>query len=439
MKNISVIGLGKLGTPFAITLASRGFSVIGIDIDSKSVLSLKTGKFGIYEPLINNLWSKNKSLIKATIDYKEAIQDSEITFIIVPTPSQKNGSFSNFYVKKALEKIGKILKDKDKFHLISLVSTVVPTSSELEFIPLLEKQSGKKVGRDFGFCYNPAFIALGSVVKNLLEPDFVLIGESDKKSGDVLEKFYQRFCINNPPIMRMNLVNAEIAKLSLNTFITTKISYANMIGHLCEVIPDADANIVLKAIGQDRRVGSLYLKAASCYGGPCFPRDNKALISVGKKFGISLPIAKATDKINDRHSQNIFKRIKKLVTKKDKITILGMSYKPDTDVIEKSQGTILVDLLINEGYQVTVYDPKALRNVKKLFGKKIRYSQNLENSLKSSTIMVIATNWKEFEKINNKQIKLMKKNPIIFDCWGLLEGKDLGRARYLRNGKYEKI
>lgn len=435
MKNISVIGLGKLGTPFAVTLASRNFSVIGVDVNRELVDSLNKGDIEIFEPYTKNLWSKNRLRIKGTTDYDEAILKTDITFIIVPTPSTKSDSFSNRYIKEVLKKIGVKLKNKNSFHTIALVSTVVPTSSKRLFIPILEKNSGKKCGVGFGFCYNPAFIALGNIVKNLLEPDFVLIGESDKKTGDILETFYNRFCINNPPITRMNLVNAEITKLSLNTFITAKISYANMIAGLCEVIPEADANEVLKTIGQDKRVGSLYLKAGVSYGGPCFPRDNKALIAVGKKFGVSLPIAQATDRINSKHSKNIFNRLKKLVTKEDKITILGLSYKPDTDVIEKSQGTILTDLLINEGYNVTVYDPVSVDNTKRIYGSKIKYSQNLENSLKSSAIMVIATNWKEFEKINNKHIHLMRKNPIIFDCWGLLEQRKLNKVRYIRVGK----
>ncbi len=179
---------------------------------------------------------RNRDRIRATDDYSDAIAHSDVTFIIVPTPSDSNGVFSNKYVLAAIKPIGKALQNKNEFHLVVITSTVMPGSTGGEIREALEAASGKRCGEGFGLCYSPEFIALGSVIHDMLYPDFILVGESDSKSGEILASIYRNLCENNPPVSHMNLVNAELAKISVNTFVTTKISYANMLGEICERI-----------------------------------------------------------------------------------------------------------------------------------------------------------------------------------------------------------
>jgi len=422
MQTISIVGLGKLGSPFLATCAFRGFNVIGIDVNDHLVKLINQGKAPVDEPNLARLILKNRKNLKATSNYGEAIHNSDITFIIVPTPSTKNGAFSNAYVVNAIRQIGKVLAKKDKFHLMVVVSTIMPKSMDNEIIPTLENASGKKLNRDFGICYNPEFIALGSVIDNLLNPDFVLIGESGKKSGEILENFYLRFCTNKPPIVRMNLVNAEIAKIALNSYITTKISFANTLAQICERIPGGNVDEVTNALGLDSRIGKKYLKGALPYGGPCFPRDNRAFSSFANKVGVQASIAKATDLVNENMIAQIVKKVERTATNKNsKIAILGLAYKPDTDVAEESAGVKVANLLSKKGAKIYVWDPKAMTKVRDLLSSKAKIARSLKECIKNSDLIVITTPWDQFRHIKPSDLVSGIKKPVLLDCWRILD------------------
>jgi len=416
---VSVIGLGKLGSPMVAAFASRGFEVIGVDVNSEFVRLINEGKPPVFETDLDEYLKKNKERISATKDYREAVLNSEITFIIVPTPSEKDGNFSTQYVVQAGKEIGKALKEKPNFHLVVLTSTVTPGSTEGDLLPVLEEYSGKKCGIGFGLCYNPEFIALGSVINGLLNPDFVLIGESDKRSGDILESFYKDFCLNNPPIKRMSIINAEITKIALNTYVTTKISYSNMLAELCEKIPGGNIDVVTDALGCDRRIGHKYLKGALGYGGPCFPRDNRALIFTAKRFGVELPIAEATDKINQHQVERLVEKVLSLLPENGKVCILGLSYKPETNVIEESQSVEIAKEISEKGISVIAFDPQAMENAKKVLNK-VSFANSLKEAVEQADLILITVPWKEFKEI---QPHWLKDGAILFDCWRILDPK----------------
>ncbi len=431
LPKISIVGLGKLGAPLAIVFASRGFEVTGIDINSDTIQSLNAGKIHVFEPDVTELLKKHADHFRATSDFNE-ISASDITLIIVPTPSSRNGIFLNAFVLDAVKKIGNVLKNKKSFHVISIQSTVVPQSMEKEILPALEKASGKKVGKNIGLCYNPAFVALGSVVRNFLYPDFILIGESDKRSGDKLEEMHKELCMNKPSVKRMNFVNAEITKLALNTYVTTKISYANMLTELCEEIPHANVHTVTDALGNDSRIGHRYLSGGTAYGGPCFPRDNKALTAVGKKVGVTLGIPKITDDINKHQIDRLL-----AILKKNKggnhISILGLTYRDNSDVVEEAVGMHLVKKLLKMNYSVSVYDPIGMENAKKILGNKVHYAKNIKSCIESATSIIIATGWPEFKDMKLSGMK--RKNPLLIDCWQTIASKTIQKGtRYYALG-----
>lgn len=419
---ISVIGLGKLGLPLAASIASKGYSVSGVDIDRSVVDNLNRGKTNLKEPGLAELVTKNRDRISATDNIKEAVLDSGITFIITPTPSMANGYFSLKYVKAAVKDISSALKKKKDYHLVDVVSTVMPGATD-EIRAILEKATGKICGKDFGLCYNPEFIALGSVIYNLLNPDFILIGESDKKAGDILQKFYKKFCDNHPKFARMNFVNAELAKISVNTFVTTRISYANMLGEICEKLPGGDVDAVTSALGLDSRIGQKYLKGGTSFGGPCFPRDNVAFISLAKNLKSSFDIADSTHKTNTRQNERLIEIVMKYINKKSQVGILGLSYKPFTDVIEQSSGLILAQYLIDKNIIVNLHDPMALINTKKVLGGKGLYIDNLKKCIEKSQVLVIATDWPQYRVIKKEWFKGESK--IIIDPWRIINKSNL--------------
>src|ERR1700683_3391894 len=243
LKSISVIGLGKLGSPMSACVAARGFHVTSVDVDAQKVESINQGFAPVLEPGLAELLKESEGRLSATTDIDAAIRRSDATFIIVNTPSEAGGGFSLRYVLPTMEAIGKTLRTKKGFHLVVLTSTVMPGSTGGDVKDTLERASGKTCGIHFGLCYSPEFIALGSVIHDFYFPDFLLIGESDKHSGEILTEIYKQTCKNTPFVARMNFINAEITKLAVNTYITTKISYANMIARLCERLPEADASV----------------------------------------------------------------------------------------------------------------------------------------------------------------------------------------------------
>jgi len=427
--SISVVGLGKLGAVIAVSIASRGYRVIGVDVVKKHVDAINSGVSHLDEPGYAGLLKKYKQNITATVDTRKAIEKSDITFIVVPTPSHKNGLFANSYVLQAVKNIGRALRKKTSFHVVAVVSTVTPGSSNKYILPALEKTSHKRCGIDFGYCYNPTFVALGNVIHNYLSPDLVLIGESDIKSGDILEEFYQNIVINRPHIKRMNPINVEITKLALNTYITTKISYANMLTQLCDVLPGADVAVVTGALGHDSRIGHKYLLGGLPYGGPCFPRDNKALTAVGKKHHIRLPLAQATDRINRSHLHFVVKKIEQHLTPSATVGIIGLTYKEGTSVLDEAPGLKIAQALIKKNYNVKAFDLSSTKQIgHSTIGKKIQLCQTVEELLRQVDVIIVTTRTKEYvSQITQGLIKNVKKITII-DSWRILPIEKLPKS-----------
>jgi len=416
MKNISIIGLGKLGSPMLAAYAGKGFNVIGADLSQKVVDYINKGKSPVEEKNVEFLIKKNKNRIKATTNIEKAVLSTDITFIIVPTPSDETGGFSIEYVLSACQKIGKSLSKKSDYHLIVLVSTVLPGASLDKIIPVLEKFSGKKCGKDFGYCYSPEFIALGSVVKDLLNPDFFLIGEYDKKSGKILEKFYHKISENKgATVERMSIPSAELTKISLNSYVTMKITFGNILGKICDKMPGADVDKITQALGKDKRIGPYFLRAGLSYGGPCFPRDNRAFSYMANKLGVETPLAELTHSCNITFIDYMLDLILSNAKQGATIGIFGLAYKPNTPVVEESAALIIAQKLIEKDYNICVYDPLTYKNVKAVLNDKARYCQTIEECLENADVYFISYPKKEFEII--AKFLPGKSGKTLIDPW----------------------
>lgn len=423
-KSISIVGLGKLGAPMAACFAAKGFRVIGVDQDPRKAGAIKRGEAPVFEPGLEELLRVAGDRFTAVQDIEAAVLTTDVTFIVVATPSEPGGGFSLRNVLPACERIGQGLRAKGGFHLVCLTSTVMPGTTGGAVRSTLEEVSGKRVGYDFGLCYNPEFVALGSVIHDFMNPDFLLIGESDRRSGDILETIYKEVCENTPATARMNCINAEIAKLAVNTYVTTKISFANMLARMCERLPEANVDAVTAALGLDSRIGPKYLKGAVSYGGPCFPRDNLALAALARQVGAPADIAQVTDRFNRSQITWLADLVENYSLPGGTAGILGLTYKPNTDVVEEAVGFLLARELATRGIAVVAYDPAGNRSSASALDQQVRLAATAQECIDEADVVVLATPWREFCTIPREQWARHSPPRIVIDCWRALTHLD---------------
>jgi UDPglucose 6-dehydrogenase len=436
---ISVVGLGKLGSPIVAVLASKGYEVIGIDTNPVFVEKMNSHVAPVEEPLLQEMITEHKTHISASTDWAKVVRETDMTTVIVPTPSGTDGAFRNDYVLSVMDEIGRALATKPGYHLVVVHSTTMPGSVGGPIRERLERASGRKVGADLGLCYNPEFIALGDVINGLLHPDFILIGESDKKAGDIMEVIYRKVVGPDVNIARMNFVNAELTKISVNTYVTMKISFANMLGEICDRLEGADVSVVADAIGRDTRIGKKYLKPAVGYGGPCFPRDTIAFGRVAHLVGGNADLALSTDAINRRQIIRLAETVKNLVPPGGTAAVLGLSYKPSTPVIEESQGVMLVKALHESGIDVVAHDPMAIGPAQSVLGKAARFATSGRDAVAQADVVVIITPWPEYDGISPDWVR-SGRTRFIIDCWRQTDPTAFGEdCKIVRLGHQETI
>jgi UDPglucose 6-dehydrogenase len=416
----SIVGLGKLGASMAAAIASRGFNVIGVDINRPGVDAVNAGRAPVQETGLDELIAANRERLRATTSHRDAILSSDVTFVIVPTPSDDSGAFSLQYAAWAFGEIGAALGDKKGYHLVVLTSTVLPGSTRHGLLPILEQRSGKRCGPDFGLCYSPEFIALGSVIRDFLNPDFTLVGEFDDRSGRTLEEAYAAILPERPPCQRMTLENAELTKISVNTYVTTKIAFANMLADLCERIPGGDVDVVSAALGLDTRIGRKYLTGALGYGGPCFPRDNVALSYMARALGTRADLAETTDRVNRSLASTVIERIGVSIQHGTTVAVLGLAYKPFSHVIEESQGIVLAKALSRHGARVVAHDPLASSLAVHELKDQAVVLDSLQDCLSQASVVVITTPDPVYRALTANDFGGGRKQVTVVDCWRLL-------------------
>jgi UDPglucose 6-dehydrogenase len=357
MKHITIIGVGKLGLCLALNLERSGYHITGIDIDDAYIKDLNEKKIKTSEPLVVDYLKDSKN-IKFTTDLSECLK-TDVIFIVVKTPSTQDWKYDHSQIKSVLESLVKFGKREKRVDVI-INSTTFPGYCNSILSELLEY--------NYYISYNPEFIAQGSIIRDQVNCDSVLIGEADEFAGDLIESIYANLCESNPIINRMSPTEAEIVKLSVNCFITTKISFANMIGDIATRM-GCNAEKVLSSVGSDSRIGNKYLKPGFGFGGPCFPRDNRALSRCAEEVGIEAVISKATDKMNELHLEyQIQEFISNNPDKSVPVKIEYITYKKESILTEESQQLKFALALKNAGYKITVMDkrPEVLSQINNL-------------------------------------------------------------------------
>ena len=428
---ISFVGLGKLGLCSAMCFASKGHHVIGVDNSKGHIDALNQGQCPIDEVGLPELLDAARGRIAFTMDYDLAVESTDVTLINVPTPSNPDGRFSNAYVNAVLDQIGPALKAKGAFHVVGIISTVMPTTCEKIFRPKLEKLTGKICGEDFGLVYNPEFVALGSVVHDFLHPDMMLIGASDVRSAQMVEELYVSIVESDPHYAIMNLTNAEITKLSLNCYVTMKISFANELASVCERIPGADVDAVTSAIGADTRIGPRYLKGGLGFGGPCFPRDNLAFQRCAEDAGTSVYLSPNVVNVNTEVVNRLFEQVCQYAPSRATVALLGLSYKPGTHIVEESQPAMLAERLLDAGYDVRMHDPKAMSSVSEMLHGRGHYCQGPYDAASGASVIVLLMNWPQYDHLDIERLEEKAgPSPLLIDCWRAYKDVPLRRFAY---------
>lgn len=432
-EKISVIGLGFVGLSVAVVNAMKGFHTLGIDIDDVKIKNLQQGKVSFFEPKLEK--SLKSVLSSKKIEFSNdfmKILDSDITFLTVGTPPKKSGDVDLSSIKSALSKISKVLESKEKYHLLVVKSTLSPETTNKLIIPKFEKQISLN---KMDVVVNPEFLQEGVAINDILDPHIIVIGGYNKKGIKFLIKYYKNFYKKLPEIIQVGITTAELIKYANNSFLATKISFINSIANICQKLPDVDVDSISYAIGKDNRIGPLFLQAGPGFGGSCLPKDLSGLISFSKKIGNPSPFFEAVENVNASQPKQIFTIMKnmKILSPKKTISILGLSFKKNTDDIRESVSIKIVRKCLNYGLKIKVHDSMAITNFKKIFNDNIEYCKSIDSCLKNSDCCIILTDSDEYKKLKLHNFSNMNKKNII-DTRRILNHKNFKNTNFYALG-----
>ena len=408
--DISIIGGGYVGVITGVGLAKLKNKAICMDIDKERIHKLNSKEEPFYEKGLKELLNEVvPDYLTATTDLKSAILNSDITFICVGTPSRKHGEIKLEQIRLVSEDIGKILEDKDRFHVIVVKSTVVPETLEKTVIPVIEEFSGKKFGKDFGVCMNPEFLKEGSALDDFFKPDRIVIGSSDQKSINTLKELYKDFTC---PILETSFREAEMIKYAANALLATKISFINEIGNICKKL-DINTNIVAEGVGLDYRISPYFLKSGIGFGGSCFPKDVSALVYKATEQGYYPRLLRSVLDVNKEQPLRLLGLLENINLKHKKIAILGLTFKADTDDVRESPSLFIIKELLMEQVELLIYDPMGMPAVMQLFPH-LNFTHNAQEAINKADIVLLLTDWPQFRELDYGD-KMVIDGKNIFD------------------------
>lgn len=422
---VSILGTGFVGLCSAVCFAHRGIKVIASTHNEEKANLINQGIAPFYEveleEILKEVVNRNDGNFKCLVGRKQAILDTDISMIIVGTPMGEDKRIDLTLMEKAAKEIGKVLRMKENYHLTVVRSTVIPGTTRNLVGDTIQKISGKELGKDFGLCMQPEFLAEGRSIKDTFYPDRIVIGEFDKKSGDILQELYESFYgdhLKKAPILRMNLESAELVKYGNNCLLATKISYANEFANLAELVPGVDVVQVMKGVGLDYRICERFLRVGVGFGGSCLPKDINAIKAFAQSKGYNPRLLNALLAINDDQAIHIVDLAENTLNNlsNKKIALLGLAFKPGTDDMRQAPSIrIINELKRRNASNIIGYDPKAKESAREVLGNKIQYANNIEELLKDADCAIITTEWDEFKILKPSKFIRLMKNPFVID------------------------
>ena len=413
--NIAVVGTGYVGLVSGACFAEMGVNVTCVDIDKEKISKLLSGIIPIYEPGLEELVKRNvdEGRLHFTTDLTTVLNDVDVVFSAVGTPSDEDGSADLKYVLEVARTFGKNI---NKYTILVTKSTVpVGTSQKIKDV-IKEELDIRGVDVEFEVASNPEFLKEGAAIKDFMSPDRVVVGVESERAKKVMSKLYRPFLVSNFRVYFMDILSAEMTKYAANAMLATRISFMNDIANLCDLV-GANVDMVRKGIGTDSRIGNKFLYPGSGYGGSCFPKDVKALAHTARENGYILRVIEAVEEVNERQKNVVFDKLKmKLGSLKGKtIAIWGLAFKPETDDMREAPALIVIEKLLNEGANVKVYDPIAMEECRKRIGSSVTYSKDMYDTVIDADAIALMTEWKQFRMPSWRIIKKVMNNPLIVD------------------------
>jgi UDPglucose 6-dehydrogenase len=424
--NIAIVGTGYVGLVSGTCFAEMGVNVTCVDVNEEKINSLKNGQVPIYEPGLDEMVLRNhrEGRLNFTTDLTSCLDNVEIVFSAVGTPPDEDGSADLQYVLEVAREFGQNIK---KYTVLVTKSTVpVGTAKKVKAV-IREELEKRGVDVPFDVASNPEFLKEGAAIKDFMSPDRVVVGVESEKAKELMSKLYRPFLLNNFRVIFTDIPSAEMIKYAANSMLATRISFMNDIANLCELV-GADVNMVRKGIGSDARIGSKFLYPGCGYGGSCFPKDVKALIMTAEKNGYNMSVLKAVEQVNENQKHVLFNKLSKYYggdLKGKTIAMWGLAFKPETDDMREATSLVTINLLLEAGCTVRVYDPVAMNECRRRIGDKVFYAKDMYDAVLDADALLMLTEWKQFRLPSWGVVSKSMKNPLIIDGRNIYDAEEL--------------
>ena len=423
---IVIVGTGYVGLVSGTCFSEMGVDVTCVDVDRKKIDKLQQGIIPIYEPGLEELVCKNVNAgrLHFTTDLREILDEVEIVFSAVGTPPDEDGSADLKYVLEVARSVGQNMKK----YLVIVTKSTVPVGTALKVKNAIQEELDRRgVNIEFDVASNPEFLKEGAAVHDFMSPDRVVVGVANERAQEIMSRLYKPFMLSGDRMIFTDIPSAEMIKYAANSMLATRISFMNDMANLCELV-GADINMVRKGIGTDSRIGKKFLYAGCGYGGSCFPKDVKALIKTAEQNGYEMQVLKAVENVNEKQKSILFDKFMKHFAGEVKgkiVAMWGLSFKPETDDMREAPALVLIDLLLNAGVCVKVYDPIAMDECKRRIGDKVIYCKDMYDATVDADTLMLVTEWKEFRMPSWNVLKKAMRGHVVVDGRNIYDGKEL--------------
>lgn len=424
--NIAVVGTGYVGLVSGTCFAEMGAHVTCVDVNEAKIQSLLQGEIPIYEPGLDEMVLRNhkEGRLQFTTDLTSCLDQVEIVFSAVGTPPDEDGSADLSYVLEVARTVG---RNMNHYVLLVTKSTVPVGTAKKVKAAIQEELDNRGVSIPFDVASNPEFLKEGAAIKDFMSPDRVVVGVESEKAKELMTKLYRPLMLNNFRVIFTDIPSAEMIKYAANSMLATRISFMNDIANLCELV-GADVNMVRKGIGADTRIGSKFLYPGCGYGGSCFPKDVKALIKTAEQNGYEMKVLKAVEEVNEQQKTVLFDKLNRYFqgNLKDKtIALWGLAFKPETDDMREATALVTINLLLQAGCQVRVFDPVAMNECKRRIGDTVYYATDMYDAVLNTDALLLLTEWKQFRMPSWGVIKKTMNKPFIIDGRNIYEPSEM--------------
>ena len=424
--NIAIVGTGYVGLVSGTCFAEMGVNVTCVDVNKEKINALLHGQIPIYEPGLDEMVLRNcqEGRLRFTTDITTCLNDVELVFSAVGTPPDEDGSADLTYVLEVARSVGRNMNK----YLVLITKSTVPVGTAQKVKAVIQEELDKRgVDIPFDVASNPEFLKEGAAIKDFMSPDRVVVGVESDKAKELMTKLYRPFLLNNFRVIFTDIPSAEMIKYAANSMLATRISFMNDIANLCELV-GADVNMVRKGIGADSRIGNKFLYPGCGYGGSCFPKDVKALIKTAEKNDYPMQVLKAVEEVNEAQKEILFKKLNKYYNgdlEGKTVAIWGLAFKPETDDMREATALLTINLLLEAGCKVQVYDPAAMNECRRRIGNVVIYATDMYDAALNADALLLLTEWKQFRLPSWGVLKKTMKRPIIIDGRNIYDKKDL--------------